>query len=142
MPKLIAIDYGTKRVGIAATDDLQIIASALTSLHSAELIAFLENYCTVNKVEAIVVGLPKNLNNTDLPITFEVEKLIKHLNRKFPAIKIETIDERFTSKLASMAIAKSGLPKMKRQSKSLIDEISAVIILQDYMIQRSNGLRG
>jgi putative Holliday junction resolvase len=141
MPKILAIDYGTKRVGIATTDDMQIIASALASVHSNELIAFLENYCTTNKVEAIVVGLPKNLQNNDLPITFEVEKLIKHLNRKFPAIKIETIDERFTSKIASMTIAKSGLPKKKRQSKTLIDEISAVIILQDYLIQKSNGIR-
>jgi putative Holliday junction resolvase len=141
MPKILAIDYGTKRVGIATTDDMQIIASALASVHSNELIAFLENYCTTNKVEAIVVGLPKNLQNNDLPITFEVEKLIKHLNRKFPSIKIETIDERFTSKIASMTIAKSGLPKKKRQSKTLIDEISAVIILQDYLIQKSNGIR-
>lgn len=141
MPKILAIDYGTKRVGIATTDDMQIIASALASVHSNELIAFLENYCTTNKVEAIVVGLPKNLQNNDLPITFEVEKLIKHLKRKFPAIKIETIDERFTSKIASMTITKSGLPKKKRQSKTLIDEISAVIILQDYLIQKSNGIR-
>jgi len=141
MPKILAIDYGTKRVGIATTDDMQIIASALASVHSNELIAFLEIYCTTNKVEAIVVGLPKNLQNNDLPITFEVEKLIKHLNRKFPSIKIETIDERFTSKIASMTIAKSGLPKKKRQSKTLIDEISAVIILQDYLIQKSNGIR-
>jgi putative holliday junction resolvase len=141
MPKIIAIDYGTKRVGIAATDDLQLISSALTALHSSELIPFLENYCLANNVSTIVVGLPKTLDNKDQAITLEVEKLKKHLTRIFPTITIDTLDERFTSKLASMAIAQSGLSKKKRQNKSLIDTVSAVILLQDYMQQKSNGLR-
>jgi putative Holliday junction resolvase len=141
MPKIVAIDYGTKRVGIAATDELQIIASALTAVHSSELVPYLEKYCLANKVSTIVIGLPKTLNNTDQAITLEVEKLKKHLTRVFPDITIETLDERFTSKLASMAIAQSGLPKKKRQDKSLIDTVSAVILLQDYLQQKSNGLR-
>jgi putative holliday junction resolvase len=141
MPKILAIDYGTKRVGIATTDDMQIIASALTALHSSELVSYLEKYCLTNKVETIVIGLPKRLDNTDQAITLEVEKLKKHLSRVFPTLLIDTLDERFTSKLASMAIAQSGLPKKKRQDKSLIDTVSAVIILQDYLQQKANGLR-
>jgi putative holliday junction resolvase len=141
MPKILAIDYGTKRVGIAATDDLQIIASALAALHSNELVPFLEKYCEINKVETIVIGFPKKLDNTHQAITLEVEKLKKHLTRVFPLIKIDTLDERFTSKLASMAIAQSGMSKKKRQDKSLIDTVSAVIILQDYMQQKANGLK-
>ena len=141
MPKIIAIDYGTKRVGLAATDDLQIIASGLTTVHSSELVSFLEDYCSKNKVEAIVIGLPKTLQNTETDSSKEVAKITTHLSRKFKDIKIETLDERFTSTMASSVIAQSGMSKKKRQNKALVDEISAVIILQDYLQQKSNGLR-
>jgi putative Holliday junction resolvase len=141
MPKIIAIDYGTKRVGIAATDDLQIIASGLTTVHSSELVTFLEKYCSENKVESIVIGLPKTLQNTATDSSKEVAKITTHLSRKFKDIKVETLDERFTSTMASSVIAQSGMSKKKRQNKALVDEISAVIILQDYLQQKANGLR-
>ncbi|MCB9188231.1 MAG: Holliday junction resolvase RuvX [Flavobacteriales bacterium] len=141
MSKILAIDYGTKRVGIAVTDDLQIIASGLTTVHSSELVTFLEAYFKQNNVEAIVVGMPKTLQNERADSTKEVEKIVTHLTRKFPAIRIETIDERFTSSLASKAILQSGLKKKQRKDKSLIDEVSATIILQDYLQQKTNGFR-
>jgi putative Holliday junction resolvase len=141
MPKIIAIDYGTKRVGLAVTDDLQIIASGLTTVHSSELVPFLENYFSKNKVEAIVIGLPKSLQNTETDSSKEVAKITTHLSRKFKDIKVETLDERFTSSMASSVIAQSGMSKKKRQNKALVDEISAVIILQDYLQQKANGLR-
>lgn len=141
MPKIVAIDYGTKRVGVAATDDLQIIASGLTTVHSSEIVAFLEKYLSQNKVEAIVVGLPKNLNNEDADSTKEVEKFITHISRKFNSVKIESIDERFSSKMASLAILQSGLKKKQRQNKALVDEVSATILLQDYLQQKANGFR-
>lgn len=139
--KIIAIDYGTKRVGIAATDDLQIIASGLTTIHSSELVSFLEQYLTTNKVETIVIGMPKNLQNKSTDSTKEVTKMVTHLKRKFSAITVETMDERFTSSMASQAIIHSGLKKKQRQDKGLIDEVSATIILQDYLQQKANGLR-
>ena len=141
MPKIIAIDYGTKRVGLAATDDLQIIASGLTTVHSSELVKFLEDYCSKNKVEVIVIGLPKTLQNTETDSSKEVAKITTHISRKFKDIKVETLDERFTSFMASSVIAQSGMSKKKRQNKALVDEISAVIILQDYLQQKANGLR-
>ncbi len=141
MPKIIAIDYGSKRMGLAVTDDLQIIASGLTTVHSSELIGYLENYFLKNQVETIVVGLPKSLKNTDTDSSKEVQKLIVNLSRKFKDKKIETLDERFTSTIASRTISQSGMSKKKKQNKSLIDEISAVIILQDYLQQKSNGIR-
>lgn len=141
MSKIVAIDYGTKRVGLAATDDLQIIASGLTTVHSSELILFLEGYMDKNQVETIVVGMPKTLKNDSADSTKEVEKIVKHLQRKFPSVKIDTIDERFTSTLASKAILQSGVRKKKRQDKALVDEVSATIILQDYLQQKQNGFR-
>jgi putative Holliday junction resolvase len=139
--KILAIDYGTKRVGIAVTDDLQIIASGLTTVHSSELVDFLTTYFKDNKVEVMVIGKPKNLQNKNTDSSKEVEKIIVHLSRKFPTIKIETIDERFTSTMASRTILQSGLKKKQRQNKALIDEVSATIILQDYLQQKANGFR-
>lgn len=141
MSRILAIDYGTKRVGIATTDDLQLIASGLTTVHSSELIVFLENYLLKHAVETVVVGMPKTLQNEAADSTKEVEKLVTHLKRKFPLVKIETIDERFTSTLASKAILQSGIKKKQRQNKALIDEVSATIILQDYLHQKANGFR-
>ncbi|WP_258541208.1 Holliday junction resolvase RuvX [Parvicella tangerina] len=141
MSKILAIDYGTKRVGIAVTDDLQIIASGLQTIHSSELISFLEKYLRENPVETIVVGMPKNLMNKAADSTKEVEKIVKHLQRKFSTLKIETIDERFTSSIASQAILQGGAKKKQRQNKGLVDEVSATIILQDYLQQKANGFR-
>jgi putative Holliday junction resolvase len=140
MPRILAIDYGTKRVGIAVTDELQLIASGLTTVHSSELIDFLTTYLQKEEVETIVVGEPKSLKNQQTDSSHEIEKLIKHLAKKFPQQKIDKIDERFTSKLASQAIFMSGVKKKNRQKKELIDEVSATIILQSYMQQMENKL--
>jgi len=139
MAKLLAIDYGTKRCGIAATDNDQIIASGLGTVHSKDLIPFLEEYVEKNKVEAIVIGLPKRLNLEDSHVTQEVIKFTTHLKRKFKGIEIHQIDERFTSKMAFQSMIDSGLKKKDRANKALIDEVSATIILQDFMERRSNG---
>jgi putative Holliday junction resolvase len=133
MSKILAIDYGQKRVGIAVTDDLQIIASGLTTVHSKDVIAFLEDYFSKNQVECIVVGDPKDLKNNPAESARFIEPFVKHLSRKFPNIKIERVDERFTSKMAFQTMIDAGLGKKARQNKALVDEISATIILQSYM---------
>lgn len=136
MPKILAIDYGQKRVGIAVTDDLQIIASGLTTVHSKDVITFLEDYLAKNNVEGIVVGDPKDLKNNPAESARFIEPFVKHLSRKFPNIKIERVDERFTSKMAFQTMIDSGLKKKARQNKALVDEISATIILQSYLEQQ------
>lgn len=140
MSRILALDYGTKRVGVAVTDELQIIASGLTTVHSSELIQFLTSYFLKEKVETIVVGEPKTLNNEKTDSSHEIEKLIKNLIKTFPNQKIDKIDERFTSKLAKQAIFMSGTKKKKRQQKELVDEVSATIILQSYMQMNENKM--
>jgi putative Holliday junction resolvase len=137
MARIIAIDYGSKRVGIAVTDELQIIASGLTTVHSTEIIAFLEDYFSKNEVECIVVGEAKDLQNNPSESTKIIEPFVKHLSRKFKDIKIARIDERFTSKMAFQTMIDSGLKKKARKNKALLDEISATIILQSYMEQKN-----
>lgn len=137
MAKIVAIDYGQKRVGIAATDDLQIIASGLTTVHVKDIISFLEDYLNKNDVECIVVGEAKDLQNNPAESARFIEPFVKHLTRKFPDIKIERVDERFTSKMAFQTMIDSGLKKKARQNKALIDEISATIILQSYLEQKN-----
>lgn len=136
MAKVLAIDYGSKRVGIAVTDDLQIIASGLTTVHSKDIIAFLEDYFSKNDVECIVVGEAKDLKNQPAESAKIIEPFVKHLSRKFPDKIIERIDERFTSKIAFQSMIDSGLKKKDRQNKALIDEISATLILQSYLEQK------
>jgi putative Holliday junction resolvase len=136
MAKVIAIDYGQKRVGIAVTDDLQIIASGLTTVGVQEVIPFLEDYFNKNEVECIVVGEAKDLKNNPAESARFIEPFVKHLHRKFKAIKIERIDERFTSKMAFQPMLDSGLKKKARRNKALIDEFSATIILQSYLAQK------
>ena len=138
MAKILAIDYGNKRVGVAVTDDLQIIATRLTSVHSKDIISFLTNYITDNKVDAIVVGKPVNLKGLATDSSESVQNFVRYLKRKFKNISIVEIDERFTSKIASQTISKSGMNKKKRQNKELVDEISAVILLQDYLKLKEN----
>lgn len=140
MPKIIGLDYGTKRVGVAVTDELQIIASGLTTVHSSEIIVFLKNYFLSNEVEIIVIGKPVKLDGTATDSSEAVHNFRIHLERTFPEIKIVDIDERFTSKIASRTLYNSGLKKKKRQQKGLIDEISAVILLQDFLKRRENGM--
>lgn len=129
----MAIDYGSKRVGLAVTDPLRIIASGLETVHSKDLIAFLENYFRKETVDIIVVGEPKTLDNKASDSARFIEPFVTHLRKKFPDIKIERFDERFTSALAHQTMLEGGLGKKARRDKDLVDRISATIILQDYL---------
>lgn len=133
MGRIIAIDYGRKRTGIAVTDTLQMIANGLTTVPSGELSKFLVDYVSKESVDRFVVGLPKQMNNMPSENLKYVEAFVSHLKRTIPHIPVEYYDERFTSVLAHKAMIDGGLKKKKRQDKSLVDEISAVIILQSYL---------
>lgn len=133
MGRLLAIDYGTKRTGIAVTDALQIIASGLTTVNSSELIAFLKDYISKETVDSIIVGLPKQMNNTDSESEIYIQKFLIMLQKQLPHIPIIRVDERFTSKMAFQTMIDSGLSKKQRRNKGLVDEISATLILQSYM---------
>ncbi len=133
MGRIIAIDYGQKRVGIAVTDPLKIIATGLETVHSKDIFEFLTNYIKNEDVEKIVVGYPVTLKNKASQALEFINPFIKKLIRTFPDIDIETYDERFTSKMAQAAIIAGGVKKKNRQNKALTDKISAVIILQSYM---------
>lgn len=135
MGRIIAVDYGTKRVGIAVTDPMRIIASPLDTVHSTELVSFLEKYIASEEVDVLVIGLPKRLNNTDSDITQLIREFTVYMSRKFPQLKIENVDERFTSKIAFNAMIDGGMKKKKRQEKGTIDKLSATVILQSYMEQ-------
>ena len=139
MASIMALDYGTKRVGVAVTDELQLIASGLTTVHSKDLVQWLKNYFEKNEVETVVIGEPKRLNNTETDSTEAIENFVRHFVKVFPGIKLERMDERFTSKMAFQTMIDSGLSKKQRKNKALIDEISATIILQDYMERKANG---
>ena len=133
MARLMAIDYGSKRVGVAVTDPLKIIATGLTTVHAKDIIKFLQNYFSKETVECIVVGEPKQLNNQVSSSAVSVEKFIKELKKYFPKLLIERMDERFTSQIALQTMIDSGLKKKSRQNKALVDEISATLILQSYL---------
>jgi putative Holliday junction resolvase len=133
MARIMAIDYGSKRVGIAVTDTLQIIASGLTTVHSKDLITYLEAYLKKEQVECIVVGEPKTLQNEASDSARYIEPFVIHLTRKFPNIKIARYDERFTSVLAHQTMLMGGLKKKDRANKDTVDMVSATIILQDYL---------
>jgi len=139
MGKLIALDYGKKRTGIAVTDELQIIASGLTTVNSKELFPFLTNYFSKNKVDEIILGFPKRLNNDPTHNTLPVLQLKDKLEKEFPQFTVHLVDERFTSKMAKQTMIDSGLKKKARQNKALVDEISATIILQSYMESQNNN---
>ena len=126
-------DYGRKRTGLAVTDTLQMIANGLTTVPSGELTRFLADYVSCEPVERFVVGLPKQMNNELSENMRYVEAFVTHLKRTIPDIPVEYYDERFTSVLAHKAMLDGGLKKKKRQDKGLVDEISAVIILQSYL---------
>lgn len=133
MARIICIDYGLKRTGLAVTDPLQIIATGLTTVASRELIPFLRNYFVKEQVERIIIGEPRNWDDTDTHATPLVEKCIKELQKHFPAIPITKVDERYTSKMAKQAMIDMGMKKMQRRNKAIVDEIAATIMLQDYM---------
>ena len=133
MARIIAIDYGRKRTGIAVTDSLQMIANGLTTVPSGELVKFLQDYLAKEPVELIVVGQPKQMNNEPSENMRYVQAFVTHLKRTLPQVPVEYYDERFTSVMAHQAMLEGGLRKKKRQEKALVDEVSAVIILQAYL---------
>ena len=133
MARILSIDYGLKRTGIAVTDDFQIIASGLTTIPSAELISFLKTYFSKENVETVIIGEPKQMNGLPSESTEIIEKFIVQFQAEFPTMKMERVDERFTSKMAFQTMIDSGLNKKQRKNKGLIDEIAATILLQDYL---------
>ena len=133
MARILSIDYGQKRTGIAVTDDFQIIASGLTTVPSAELISFLKTYFSKENVETVIIGEPKQMNGLPSESAEIIEKFIVQFHIEFPTMKMERVDERFTSKMAFQTMIDSGLKKKQRQNKGLIDEIAATILLQDYL---------
>jgi len=138
MGRILAIDYGQKRVGLAVTDELQMIAHNLDTVHSKDVLDYIANYIKKNNVVAFVVGEPKQMNNTPSESAVLVEAFIRQLSKKFPEINIIRVDERFTSKMAFQTMIDAGLKKKDRQNKSLVDSISATIILQTYLEMKAN----
>ncbi|GAB3725187.1 Holliday junction resolvase RuvX [Flavobacterium koreense] len=135
MPRILAIDYGIKRTGIAVTDEFQIIASGLTTIPSETIIAFLKEYFAKEKVEKVIVGEPKQMNGQPSESAEIIEKFVIKFKSEFPQMKMERVDERFTSKMAFQTMIDSGLKKKQRQNKGLVDEIAATIMLQDYLLR-------
>jgi len=133
MARILCIDYGGKRTGIAVTDPLQIIATGLTTVDSKDLIPFLKKYFLQEEVELIVIGEPKNLDDSDTHATPLVKEAIKKLQKEFPQISVKTVDERFTSKMAKQAMIDMGMKKKNRQNKRTVDEIAATMMLQEYL---------
>ncbi len=136
MPRILAIDYGQKRTGIAITDEMQIIASGLTTIASETSIVFLKDYFAKEKVEKVLIGEPKQMNGEPSQSTDIIEKFVTKFKNNFPDMAIERVDERFTSKMAFQTMIDSGLKKKQRQNKALVDEISATIMLQDYLTRQ------
>ena len=133
MARIIALDYGKQRTGIAVTDELQLIASGLTTVNTKELLQFLKDYAAREKIARIVVGEPKQRDNSPSESEEAIQVFLHRLKESFPLIPVDRQDERFTSKLAFQTMVNSGLKKKKRQNKGLIDEISATLILQSYL---------
>lgn len=137
MGQILAIDYGKARCGIAATDDMQIIASGLDAVQTPLLMEFLKKYFSENKVDDVVVGLPVDLKGNISEVETDILKFIEIFKKEFPTIQVHRLDERFTSKMASFFISQSGKSKKQRQEKGLIDKVSATIILQNFLEQRT-----
>lgn len=137
--RIIAFDYGTKRLGIAVTDPLQIIATGLTTIHPKDVAEFLKNYLAAEQVERFIVGDPKQMDGSPSQSAPHVKGFVNLLRKNFPSIPVELIDERFTSKMAENTVLHSGLKRSDRRDKERIDTISATIILQSYLERRSYG---
>jgi putative Holliday junction resolvase len=133
MARILALDYGTKRTGVAVTDELQLIASGLTTVETGKLLPFLKEYFTNETVDLVIVGEPKQKDGNHSNVEEHIQKFISKFEQRFPEMKLERMDERFTSKMAFQTMIDSGLNKKQRQNKALVDEISATIILQDYL---------
>lgn len=136
MARIVCIDYGGKRTGLAVTDPLQIIATALKTIESKQLIPFLKEYFKTEEVELILIGEPLNLDDTPTHATALVKNAIQQLKKNFPNIPIKTIDERFTSKMAVSAMIEMGMKKKDRREKGNVDKIAATIMLQEYLQNR------
>lgn len=133
MARIMAIDYGGKRTGLAVTDPLQIIANGLTTVDTKDIFPFLKTYFSKEEVELVLIGEPKNWDETDTHATPLVKKFVERFKKDFPAMPIKMVDERYTSKLAKQAMLDMGLKKKQRRDKKLVDEIAATIMLQEYM---------
>lgn len=138
MPRILSIDYGTKRTGLAVTDPLQIIASGLTTIPTEDIFSFLDEYIRQEEVERFVVGEPMHADGTPAQIAHLVVGFVRKLQKRYPEIPITMQDERYTSEEAKLIIRESGLKKKKRRDKGLIDKISAVLILEDYLDEQRN----
>lgn len=136
MSRILAIDFGEKRTGIAVTDPLQIIASGLTTVNTKEILTFLKDYTSKEAVSLFLVGKPKQLNNTDSQSEVLIVPFLEKLEKLFPQIPVIRIDERFTSKMAFQTMIDSGMKKKQRRNKAMVDEISATIILQSYLYSK------
>ncbi len=136
MSRILAIDFGKVRTGIAVTDEMQLIASGLTTVATSNLISFLKAYIEKEKVSLLLVGLPKQMNNTASESEALIQPFLQKLKNAFPQIPLERVDERFTSKMAFQSMIDGGMKKKQRQNKGLIDEISATIILQSYLYNK------
>ncbi|PIQ19949.1 MAG: Holliday junction resolvase RuvX [Cytophagales bacterium CG18_big_fil_WC_8_21_14_2_50_42_9] len=137
MGRVVAIDYGNKRVGIAVTDPLKLIATPLDTVHAKDILDFLKAYTQKEAVEAFVVGMPKNLDNNPTDVTSAVVGFVRKLKKELPDIPVHTVDERFTSKMAFQAMIDGGLKKKDRRNKETVDKVSATIILQSYLTQHN-----
>lgn len=138
MSKILAIDYGSKRVGVAITDSLKIIAIGLLTVSTINIYSFLEEIIQKEKISHIVIGLPKNLDNSNTDSTYEISVFINKLKQLYSNIVVDSIDERFTSSMAKKTILSSGVSKKRRRDKALVDQVSATIILQSYLQKLSN----
>lgn len=136
MPRILAIDYGIKRTGIAVTDELQIIASGLTTIPSETTLAFLKDYFSKESVAKVLIGEPKQMNGLPSESSAIIEQFVAKFQSEFPEMIVERCDERFTSKMAFQTMIDSGLKKKQRQNKGLVDEIAATIMLQDYLTRK------
>lgn len=134
--RILAIDYGLKRTGIAVTDEMQLIASGLTTIPSETALDFLKDYFAKERVERVLIGEPKQMNGQPSQSAPLIEAFIEKFKAQFPDMQLDRVDERFTSKMAFRTMIDSGLKKKQRQDKALIDEISATILLQDYLLRK------
>ena len=140
MPRILSIDYGGKRTGIAVTDPMQIIASGITTVDTKDIWSFLKTYFAAEQVERVIIGLPTHADGNDTHATPLVRVFVDKFRKDFPLMPIETVDERYSSKMAVQSMVDSGMKKKDRQNKKLVDEIAATIILQEYM--QRNGSYG
>ncbi|MBU3681134.1 MAG: Holliday junction resolvase RuvX [Flavobacterium sp.] len=135
MSRILAIDYGSKRTGLAVTDELQLIASGLTTVDTPQLMDFLARYFAAEKVSKVLIGEPKQMNGQPSQSAPLIAAFVTQFSTQFPTIPVERVDERFTSKMAAQTLIDSGLRKKQRQNKALLDEIAATILLQDYLVR-------